>query len=246
MSSLSAAESVCISELQVDRYFAGELTDIQRAAFEQHVQRCELCTARRDALATERAAYLARMPRWDALHAARAPVPSRRMPWPWLSATTVALAAAALLMLVPGQHQPEQGVRSRGRPSISLYVKRAGRVARASSGDTFLAGDLLRVTYSSQHPVYFALLQRDAEGVAVQYPVQADKTALVQAGRDLALDFSIQLDATEGEEQLLALFCDRPTELRAVRTSLQRARTLPTVMHCQLDELVLNKRAAPP
>jgi hypothetical protein len=168
------------------------------------------------------------------------------MPWQWLSATTAVLATAALLMLIPGQHQREQGVRLKGRPSISLYVKRAGRVARASSGDTFLAGDLLRVTYSSQHPVYLALLQRDAKGVAVQFPVEADKAALVRAGQDQALDFSIQLDASEGEEQLLALFCDRPTELRAVRTSLQRARTLPTVMHCQLDELVLNKRAAPP
>lgn len=233
MSRVSTAEGECISQLQVDRYFGGELSDEQRAEFDRHVQQCERCAARRVALGAERAEYLARMPKWQSLRAAR----KRSVPWPWLSGAAVALAAAGLLMLAPN----EQGVRLKGRPSINLYVKRAGHVARASSGDAFAAGDLLRVTYSSRHPVYLALLQRDSEGVVVHYPTDAEKTALVQAGNDVALDFSIQLDAQPGPEQLVALFCDRPTELEPVRVSLQRARALPTVMHCQLDELVLNK-----
>jgi hypothetical protein len=244
VSGLSTEQSECASQLQFDRYFGGELTSLQRATFELHVQRCERCAARREALGSERAEFLARVPNWDSLHQPRA---RRRARWPWLSGAALTLAAAAaFLLLVPFDQPSEAGVRLKGRPSVNLYVKRAGRVMRASSGDTFVAGDLLRVTYNSRYPVYLALLQRDSDGVMVQYPVDAAQTALVQAGRDVALDFGIQLDAHAGVEQLVALFCDRPTELEPVRASLQRARTLPSVMHCQLDELVLNKRASLP
>lgn len=244
MSGLSTEQSECISELQVDRYFGGELTSSQRAAFELHVQRCERCAARRDALGSERAEFLTRVPSWEALHKPRMRARAR---WPWLGGAALTLAAAAVvLLMVPFDQPGAPGIRLKGRPSINLYVKRDGRVTRASSGDAFIAGDLLRVTYSSRQPVYLALLQRDSAGVVVQYPAGAAHTALVQGGRDVALDFSILLDANAGAEQLVALFCDRPTELEPVRVSLQRARVLPTVMHCQLDELVLNKRASAP
>jgi hypothetical protein len=241
---LSTNETECISQLQVDRYFGDELTGSQRAAFELHVQGCERCANRRAALSAERAEFLARVPSWRSLHAARAGVRPRRARWQFLGGA-VALAAAAALMLLPKEPAMES-VRLKGRPSISLFVKRAGRVARASSGDTFLPGDLLRVTYSSLNPVYLALLQRDSQGVAVQYPATAHKTELVPAGREVALDFSIELDARAGVEQLFAVFCDRATELEPVRVSLQRSRALPSVMHCQLDEIVLNKRVIAP
>lgn len=242
MSRLSTDHSECISELQMDRYFGGELSDEQRKVFAHHVQSCQHCAQRQAALGSERAAFLGRMPRWESLRAARTPIRSKRPSWRWGAGAALAIAAAAALMLVPR----EPGVRLKGRPSISLYVKRAGQVARATSGDTFVAGDLLRVTYSSQHPVYLALLQRDRDAVVVQYPAEAEKTALVQAGRDVPLDFSIQLDAQPGEEQLIALFCDRATDLGPVRASLEHMRPIPVVMHCQLDELVLNKRTSAP
>lgn len=245
MSRLSTDESECISQLQVDRYFGGELTSVQRAAFELHVSRCERCAAQRDALNMARDEFLARVPTWQALHAKRASSRPRRVRWQWLSGG-LALAAAAAMLLIPQQEPSGPSVRLKGRPAINLYVKRAGRVARARSGDVFMPGDLLRVTYTSVHPVYLALLQRDSQGVEVQFPSAATNTALVQAGRDAALDFSIKLDAREGVEQLIALFCDRAIELEPVRVSLQRGRALPSVMHCQLDELVLNKRAAAP
>jgi hypothetical protein len=242
VSRLSTDQGECISQLQMDRYFGGELSDAQRTDFEHHVQRCQHCAERQAALGWDRAAFLGRMPRWESLRAARTPVRSKRPSWRWGGGAALAIAAAAALMLVPR----EPGVRLKGRPSISLYVKREGRVARATSGDTFAVGDLLRVTYSSQHPVHLALLQRDRAGVIVQYPADAEKTALMQAGRDVALDFSIQLDAQPGEEQLIALFCERATELEPVRASLEHRRPIPVVMNCQLDELVLNKRTPAP
>jgi hypothetical protein len=239
VSRLSTDQSECISQLQMDRYFGGELSDAQRNDFEHHVQQCQHCAELHAALGRDRAAFLGRVPRWESLRAARTPVRSKLR---WGGGAALAIAAAAALMLVPR----EAGVRLKGRPSINLYVKREGQVARATSGDTFASGDLLRVTYSSQHPVYLALLQRDRDGVVVQYPADAEKAALVQAGRDVALDFSIQLDAQPGEEQLIALFCDRATELGPVRASLEHMRPIPVVMHCQIDELVLNKRTSAP
>jgi hypothetical protein len=245
VSRLSVDESDCVSQLQLDRYFGGELSDAQRTQLERHIQRCEHCAATKHSLAEERAAFLARVPTWESLHSAHDAVRPRRVPWQWLSGAAATLAAAAALLIVTGEPQSFPGTRLKGRPSINLYLKRADRVTRATSGDTFIAGDLLRVAYTSREPVHLALLQRDAEGVVVHYPYASESTVRVAAGRDVTLDFSIQLDAHEGAEQLLALFCDRPTQIEPVRAAWQQSAALPEVSHCQLDELVLNKKASP-
>ena len=80
-------------------------------------------------------------------------------------------------------------------------------------------GDLLRFTYSNAAPAYLALLGRDRRSASVYFPA-ADQAERVAAGRDQALDFSLELDGELGEERL---YCAVPGRVR-VGTATRRAR----------------------
>jgi len=64
----------------------------------------------------------------------------------------------------------------------------------------------------------------------------------MQAGSDVALDFSIKLDRTAGSERVYGLFCDEPQPLEPLRSRLASTGTLPPLPHCRIDVLTLNKR----
>jgi hypothetical protein len=133
------------------------------------------------------------------------------------------------------------GLRSKGGPRIGAYVKHGERVARADDGSTVRPGDYVRFTYSSDQPVHFALLNRDALHATTYFPLGAE-TAPVAAGHDVALDFSIKLDGQPGSEQIHGLFCQRPEQLEPLRAALEATGKLPPLPHCRVDVLTLQKK----
>jgi hypothetical protein len=148
----------------------------------------------------------------------------------------------ALLMMraAPGLEPP--ATRIKGGPSASFFIKRGERVTRGVSGATVQPGDALRFTYTSEQDVHLALLGLDARTASVYFP-SGQRAAPVAAGRDVALDFSIELDAQLGEEQIHALFCSEPVELEPLRAQLASARQLRAPASCTAQRIVLHKAA---
>ena len=159
----------------------------------------------------------------------------------WLWGGGALLAAGFLLVLSLGRGIATPGLRSKGGPRIGAYVKHGERVARADNGSTVRPGDYVRFTYSSDEPVHFALLNRDALRVTTYFPAGA-QTERVAAGHDVALDFSIKLDDQLGNEQIYGLFCQQPEPLEPLRAALQGTGRLPPLPHCRVDVLTLEKK----
>jgi hypothetical protein len=210
-----------------------------------HLAACVRCALRHEVLSAQHAAFIERAPSWESFHALREPwtgrAPSTRKHVRWPS--YAGLAGVALLSLLVVGLNARRSVRSKGGPHIAAYIKRGDRVTLALDGDRVHAGDYLRFTYSSDVPAYFALLNRDARTAATYYPA-GDFTARVSAGRDVALDFSIELDDQQGPERVHALFCDRPRQLEPLRVALQVSGQLPPLPDCRVDVLTLIKPQA--
>jgi len=245
MRSLSRPEG-CISDFAFDELHAGELEVEARRELEAHLDGCARCRARGQALSRERAALLVAAPDLASLSPARA----RRSPSRTLVAagTVLAAAAAVLLLVVPKGEQPRSELRSKGAPRLGMVVKRGERTFRVESGARARAGDLVRFTYSSDAARHLAILGLDARAAQVYYPTHAGaggRALRVHAGSDTALDFSVELDATAGDEQLYGLFCDEPVALEPVRAELERERVLPALRGCDVDRLVLHKEPTP-
>lgn len=231
----------CASDLALDRLLAGDLEAELRAQVIAHCEACMRCALRYETLSRQRSAFLERIPSWERMHAQHGAA-SRgngvgRM---WWGGGALVLAAGALLVFALAPGVLPNGTRNKGGPYIGAYVKHGERVARAGDGSAVSAGDRVRFTYSSDRPVHFALLNRDAQRATTYFPLGA-QAERVAAGHDVALDFSIQLDAVPGREQVYGLFCEQPEPLEPVLAALQATGRLPPLPHCRVDTLTLEK-----
>lgn len=243
--------SQCLTELAFDRWFAREELLEHSGRVEDHLLVCTRCRVRGELMQRERAAFLAKAPTIAANTAlARKSLQARRaggrardrgtrawFAWP---AAAMAAAIAAVLMW----HAPPQTERRKGGSEVAFYVKRGARVARGASGDTVYPGDLLRFTYSNAAPAYLALLGRDRRSASVYFPA-ADQAERVAAGRDQALDFSLELDGELGEERLYVVLCPAEYALAPLREELEKSGELRARAGCRLERIALRKEAPP-
>jgi hypothetical protein len=234
-------ERECISDLAFDQLLGASAEPGQSVRVRAHVEECMRCALRYEALANQRAGFLERVPSWQHLRAQhdRQRRGGGRRRWLWGGGAAV--AASLVLALSLAQNDDTPRLRSKGGPRIGAYVKHGDRVARADSGSTVRPGDHVRFTYSSDRPVHFALLNRDALHATTYFPLGA-KTTPVAAGHDVALDFSIKLDGQPGREQIHGLFCEQPEQLEPLRAALQATGKLPPLPHCRVDVLTLEKK----
>lgn len=236
-------DDACVSDLELDEWFSGELDADAEANAAAHFATCVRCAARRSALQREREAFLAAAPSFDA-HARllagepHAPRPARTRTW--IGAAVLAAAAAMLIALLPMRDR--LATRSKGGPHLGFFVKRGAQVSHGSSGEAVQPGDLVRFTYSSERERYLALFNLDARRASVYFPAGA-MAMPVRAGVDVALDFSVELDAELGAEHVYALFCARPFALEPLRAQLQAAQHLDAPPDCEIDSIALVKEA---
>jgi hypothetical protein len=237
-------EGGCLSELALDEWVARELSEPESARVAAHVASCAQCRARHRALEAERADFLAKAPSF-AEHAAvvcrsqQRVIPLRQRIL--LAATSAAtLAATALLVLWSGGKFEE--TRSKGPAHLSWFVKRGEHVHRGRADEPLYPGDALRFLYSSGEPRYLAIVNVDARAASVYFPSGA-RAALVRAGNDVALDFSVELDGQLGRERVYALFCETAVEIEPLRAALSETARLPETSGCQAEVIVLQKVA---
>jgi hypothetical protein len=248
-------ELTCASDLVLEAWAAGELSEARAAEVQSHVQRCERCSGRHAAHLRERAEFLEAAPSFDAhasligrpvlelasskgAKAARAPL-RRGAAW---AAGALSACAALWLVLRPGAETLE--TRSKGTAHVEYYVKRGSHVHRGAPPERLRAGDQLRFTYSSDRARFFALLDVDSRGARVYYPSGTRAVALA-AGSAVPLDFGIELDDSLGSERVYAVFCPEPFELEPLRAELARSGELRAPSGCQVDVTAIEKEAVP-
>jgi hypothetical protein len=135
--------------------------------------------------------------------------------------------------------------RSKGAARLGFFIQRQGRVIAGHDGDRVYPGDQLRFTLTQSKPQHVAILGRDGTGSAFVYHPPTQHSAALPAVEALALESSVELDATLGSELVLGVFCDRPFELEPLRASLAATGTLPELPRCSVDELRLEKVRGP-
>jgi hypothetical protein len=122
-------------------------------------------------------------------------------------------------------------------------VKRGSDVRRGERGDTLAPGDALRFTYTNPQRSYFALFNLDAQAASIYFPGAASAAPL-RGGSQVALDFSVELDAQLGEERVFGVFCSEPFELEPLRAALKANGGLPARPGCQFDVITIHKEPA--
>jgi hypothetical protein len=242
-------EDACLSNYAVDRWLVGQLSEDESRAMQEHVDDCPRCSLRCDELNRQRTAFYTRVPNWDTFEkrrgaAAVLPRPARRA---W---ALPLMAAAGLLAIGVGvgvgfgssELRSSASERSKGGPSIGFFVKRGEHIRRGITGEEVIPGELLRFTYSTERPLYFALLHADSAGATIQFPTQPN-AARIDAGREIPLDFSIRLDSRLGTERVYGVFCEEAIALEPIRARLESSGSLSEVPRCRVDPVELKKRS---
>ncbi|HKP58328.1 MAG TPA: DUF4384 domain-containing protein [Polyangiales bacterium] len=246
-------QAMCATDLVLDEWSSGELDELTSARVAEHVARCERCSARHANLEAVRQAFLAESPSFR-LHSARFGAPPARTAavrsswrerhWEPIKLALASLATAAFTATIvvwvgPGT-EPPAASRTKGTAHVDFFVKRGSQVRRGQRGDSLAPGDALRFTYTNPERSYFALFNLDAQAASVYFP-SAARAAPLQAGSQVALDFSVELDAQLGQERVFGVFCPEPFELEPLRAALAANRSLPERPRCQVDEIPILK-----
>jgi len=213
-----------LTDLELERWLADDLpADRTRAATAAD-------RARLDELRAEHAAFLAGVDVAAELRgigrrvASASAAPARRIAprRAWL-VPGGALAAAALVVVVvgvvlrgpPPDPDPDDDRRIKGG-SVGLVIHAAtgDDTRRIASGDPVPAGDRIRFEVSVPGPGYIAVVSLAASGTAsVYYPFGGRAAAAIAPGAGAVLPGAVRLDAAGGDEQIYAVYGDRPFAL---------------------------------
>lgn len=247
----------CVTDLAFDEWFAEECTPRQRALIEEHVGSCTRCRLRCELLERERSVFLETYPTLAA-HVQRVREPRQidrvavgRDGRIYLTLAVAALTFAALFAWLPSSSwfnrtEPDANSERRkgAKQQLGFYVKRGQHVRWGNSSDPVYPGDLLRFTYTSSAPTYFALLGLDARGARIYFQSRG-RAVRIEAGNDKPLDFSLELDEQLGSERLFAIFCPYVYSLAPLVERLETSGELPEQSGCRVEKLTLIKKAPP-
>ena len=140
---------------------------------------------------------------------------------------------------------PDWATRTKGGARIGFFVSSGGSVRPGRDGQAVHPGDRLRFTVSAPRPAHVAILSLDAAGVASVYYPTGTRSRHVGVVREHALESSVELDGTLGDERIWGVFCDVPFPIEPLRAALERRRDLPALPGCTVDTLRLLKKPAP-
>ena len=225
----------CLTDLAFDAWSSGELDAQVRERAQAHVATCERCRLRHAELEAVRNEFYATAPSFSAHAQSTRPKRSQHVS-KWVF--SLALAAAVALIFTPGLRP---GTRQKGGPSLGYFVKRGEQVFEGERDTTLQPGDLIRFTYSSREPRYLALFGWDSHTASVYFPTNSAHAERVQSQMDVGLDFSVELDAAQSDEQVHALFCNSSYELQPLVAALQETGQLPVPTDCQKVNVTLHK-----
>jgi anti-sigma factor RsiW len=214
-----ARPETCLSDRALDMMLAGELAPAALTQAQRHLPGCAACSARHRELEAGRRAFALEAPAFAKVVATVKPArPARRG---WLFGGAFATVAAAAMLLVLRAFPDDDAVRTKGGDKLAFFVDHQGAVREGGPGEVVRAGDRLQLVYTTSKPRYLAVFLRDAKGaVTVAFP-RATTAAKLEAGANVPLPYSLELDGALGVETLVGLFCDRPPPLEVSRRALE-------------------------
>lgn len=238
----------CLSPLELDEWIAGDDDAATHAARAAHVAQCAACTERAAEARRLAAEFLESAPSFGALTGevrARRARSTRLGLRRTVSIATGMLAAAAAVLLMWGPHPepPDPSVRSKGGPQLGVLIKRGAHVVRGGSGDVVHPGDVLRFDYTSSREGYLAVWGDDGRKRSLYHPWRGERAAPIAAGRNVALDFGVELDEALGFERFYGVFCSEAALLEPMSALLAGPAPKPPV-GCTLETIVLRKEPA--
>lgn len=203
------------------------LSGDERLFAQTHLAGCERCGARREELRADTAHFRQFvMPR--TLETVTRTRRSRR-PWTrWGSALAgAAVLALALLVARPMvqdlREDEARYVGVRGEPTFKVVAARGNSQAEVTGEEPLREGDRLRFVVDPVQPGYVLVVSRDPAGAwSVYAPFAGGRSVAVPAGTT-TLPEAVELDATRGREDLVAVFSDAPLEARDVIAALAQS-----------------------
>lgn len=218
-----------LTTLSLERHLAGEIDA------SPHLESCEACMVRHMAL-LEDAITMPPAP----------PIAPAKAPSPWPLAGVILAAAAALVFLVILPTAPSNdGVRVKGSFAFEVHAHDGKTSRLLVDGDAVAAGERLGFRVKSDAAGHLLILGRDAaDTIWLAYPQDGQgQSAPFEAGALRDLKQAVTLDATPGEERLIAVLCADPiTQASAGPLVLKRA----TPEGCRVRQITLRKTAAAP
>lgn len=204
-----------LSILALDTYAQGGAREA-----EAHLQGCELCRQKLDAIRAEKAEF-------DRLKLpALLPAAVQRLekkPWfAGLFAPALVFAAAAAIFLVWPRHHPGDELGIKGGAALQVVVKHGARIAPLHDGEKLAPGDELRFVVEPDGKRFLLVMSIDGAGqVSVYQPFGGTRSAPIE-GRRVEIPGSVVLDAAPGPERLYAIFSDAPVAASSVAPQLAK------------------------
>jgi len=235
----------------LERFGAGDLDPVSRAAVERHVQSCAACQAELASWRDSVTAFNATMPyaAFAAAHAERsAPRSLWRFVWPLGPRVTLpmfatAAAAAALVLFVHPDTLGPLATRSKGDGAHLTYFvadpEAAGGTRLGAPGERLPSGTALQLYYEAGAATHLALVGIDGRGSAVvYYPEDGERLAPLPSGAQGRLPFRLTLDEARGAQRFYAVFAKGPLPLAPVRAAAALA--------ARVDQDTVEKLELPP
>ena len=151
------------------------------------------------------------------------------------------MAAALVFLVIRPDPPPGDGVRTKGGFAFEVHLQDGAGSRLLIDGDSVAAGDRLGFRIKSDAPGHLLILGRDGAGeVWLAWPQTAQgSSAPIEPSAMRTLDQAVTLDATPGDERLVALLCAAPVHQRDVASMLARAETPDG---CRARPITLRKR----
>ncbi len=258
-------------DLALERLGIGDLEPHEERSVRDHLAQCPACSERFEAMKVELAEPLPAL--GDGRQHGASPVhggadsggevvslPSRRLPMILSFAGGLFALAAGVVMLVLPEVDPQLDpeFQSRGAElGFEVWRQDGEEAVLAHGGDGVRAGDRLAFRVSSQGGGHLLVAGIDSELEPYAcYPSDPSQGSAIWAAspRPVQLDAAIELDATPGQERLVALLCDESVNMDRLAPLLREAASstaewddLPDlVAGCRQRELRLSKLVEDP
>ena len=229
-----------LQDLALERLGLGDLLSAEERSARDHLAQCAACRARFEAIEAELAEPL---PELVSGSSSVAPpsispeptggevvqLPLRRLRWVAGGVgAVVALAAGILVALLPAvDPSDDHGFQARGSElSFEVYRHDGDRAVRVFDADGVRAGDQLGFRVGSIGGGHLLVVGIDSALEPYPcYPPDPSLPAPVWAAspQPVVLDAAIELDATPGQERLIALLCDESIGLVELEPVLHAA-----------------------
>jgi len=211
--------------LVLERYMAGEIEETERREARRHIDSCSACSSLVAQLASERTEFLEHHP-FSSFAGALDQVDKLT----WYRSLLITLGKPVfvpvygivllLLFVVPLQFTGKRfHVAFKGAPALSFYYQRGEIMREGFANQRFRANDRIQVAYSLTRSCYVALISVDSRGIVSFYHPEPEATTCSvssKAGNHLFFPGSVILDATQGDELVIALFSDNALQTRDV------------------------------